>query len=228
MSNASGLGGGLLFIPVLLLILNFYPHEAIPISKIVIFAGALTSFIQNTKVKRPHRNCKALNYNLIIVNTSNLLLGTVFGVTLNKILPNTLILFLLCILLFYYSYKTFKTFLKFYKEESTGELHSMSSQMNSISSRNINYDINQPIDQVEREIYKDQFLLRWDKLKFIVFPFVIMAILSILRESNMVSKCSLFYWILILLFALTVVSFDHLVLQHIEKEYEYRKLINFP
>ena len=228
MSNASGLGGGLLFIPVLLLILNFYPHEAIPISKIVIFAGALTSFIQNTKVKRPHRNCKALNYNLIIVNTSNLLLGTVFGVTLNKILPNTLILFLLCILLFYYSYKTFKTFLKFYKEESTGELHSMSSQMNSISSRNINYDINQPVDQVEREIYKDQFLLRWDKLKFIVFPFIIMAILSILRESNMVSKCSLFYWILILLFALTVVSFDHLVLQHIEKEYEYRKLINFP
>ena len=228
MSNASGLGGGLLFIPVLLLILNFYPHEAIPISKIVIFAGALTSFIQNTKVKRPHRNCKALNYNLIIVNTSNLLLGTVFGVTLNKILPNTLILFLLCILLFYYSYKTFKTFLKFYKEESTGELHSMSSQMNSISSRNINYDINQPIDQVEREIYKDQFLLRWDKLKFIVFPYIIMAILSILRESNMVSKCSLFYWILILLFALTVVSFDHLVLQHIEKEYEYRKLINFP
>ena len=37
MSNASGLGGGLLFIPVLLLIMNFYPHEAIPISKMVIF-----------------------------------------------------------------------------------------------------------------------------------------------------------------------------------------------
>ena len=228
MSNASGLGGGLLFIPVLLLILNFYPHEAIPISKIVIFAGALTSFIQNTKVKRPHRNCKALNYNLIIVNTSNLLLGTVFGVTLNKILPNTLILFLLCILLFYYSYKTFKTFLKFYHEEANTDLHSMSSQMNSISSRNNNYDINQPIDQVEREIYKDQFLLRWDKLQFILFPFLIMGILSILRESNIVSKCSLLYWILILLFALTVIIFDYFVLLHIEKEYNYRKLINFP
>jgi uncharacterized membrane protein YfcA len=228
MSNASGLGGGLLFIPVLLLILNFYPHEAIPISKIVIFAGALTSFIQNTKVKRPHRNCKALNYNLIIVNTSNLLLGTVFGVTLNKILPNTLILFLLCILLFYYSYKTFKTFLKFYNEEANTDLHSMSSQMNSISPRNTNNDINQPIDQVEREIYKDQFLLRWDKLQFVLFPFLIMAILSILRESNIVSKCSLLYWVLILLFALTVIIFDYFVLLHIEKEYNYRKLINFP
>ena len=53
--------------------MNFYPHEAIPISKIVIFAGALTSFIQNTKVKRPGRNSKALNYNLVI-NHLNLLL----------------------------------------------------------------------------------------------------------------------------------------------------------
>ena len=228
MSNASGLGGGLLFIPVLLLIMKFYAHEAIPISKVVIFAGALTSFIQNTKVKRPKRNTKALDYNLIIVNSSNLLLGTVFGVTLNKILPNTLILFLLCILLFYYSHKTFKTFLKFYKEESAGELHSMSSQMNSISSRNINNDINQPVDQIEIEIYKDQYLLRWDKLKYILFPFLIMAILSILRESEMVSKCSSTYWILVFIFIAIVLLFDYFVFIHIENEYNYRKLINFP
>jgi uncharacterized membrane protein YfcA len=227
MSNASGLGGGLLFIPVLLLIMKFYPHEAIPISKMVIFAGALTSFIQNTKVKRPGRNTKALNYNLIIVNCSNLLLGTVFGVTLNKILPNTLILFLLCILLFYYSYKTFKTFLKFYNEESNIDAHSMSSQINSISSRN--FDINQqPLDQVDREIYKDQFLLRWDKLQFVLFPFLIMAILSILRESNMVSKCSAIYWVFVIIFIIIVLLFDYLVIIHIEKEYSYRKNINFP
>lgn len=228
MSNASGLGGGLLFIPVLLLIMKFYAHEAIPISKMVIFAGALTSFIQNTKVKRPGRNCKALNYNLIIVNCSNLLLGTVFGVTLNKILPNTLILFLLCILLFYYSNKTFNTFLKFYKEESGVELHSMSSQIHSVSSRNANNDINQPIDQVEREIYKDQYLLRWDKLQFVLIPFAFMAFLSILRESNLVSKCSFIYWLLVLIFVVIVLIFDYFAIAHIEKEYNYRKLINYP
>jgi uncharacterized membrane protein YfcA len=156
MSNASGLGGGLLFIPVLLLIMKFYPHEAIPISKMVIFAGALTSFIQNLRVKRPGRNTKALNYNLIIVNASNLLLGTVFGVTLNKILPNTLILFLLCLLLVYNSIKTFKTFLKVYREENGETSQSMNSQIRSLSSGN--FDINQPVDQVDREIYKDQFI----------------------------------------------------------------------
>ena len=36
--------------------------------------------IQNTKVKRPGRNSKALNYNLVIVNAPNLLLGTILGV----------------------------------------------------------------------------------------------------------------------------------------------------
>ena len=210
MSNASGLGGGLLFIPVLLLIMNFYPHEAIPISKIVIFAGALTSFIQNTKVKRPGRNAKALNYNLVIVNAPNLLIGTVLGVTLNKILPNALILFLLCLLLFFYSYKTFKTFLKLYQEESNIELHSMSSQFNTISQRSVNNsDINQQERQVEFEVSKDKYLLRWDKLKYILVPFLIMAGLSIIRESEIVSKCSSLYWILMFSFLGIVLIYDY-------------------
>ena len=229
MSNASGLGGGLLFIPVLLLIMNFYPHEAIPISKIVIFAGAVTSFIQNTKVKRPGRNAKALNYNLVIVNAPNLLLGTVLGVTLNKILPNALILFLLCLLLFYYSYKTFKTFLKIYREESSGELHSMSSQFNTISHVNNNNDINQQEERpIESELFKDQFLLRWDKLKYILVPFLIMAGLSILRESHIVSKCSSIYWILIISFFGIVIIYDYYIFNHIQTEYSFRKIINFP
>ena len=227
MSNASGLGGGLLFIPVLLLIMNFYPHEAIPISKIVIFAGALTSFMQNTRVKRPGRNTKALNYNLVIVNAPNLLIGTVLGVTLNKILPNAIILFLLCLLLFFYSYKTFKTFLKLYREESSGELHSLSSQYNTISHNNndINLQEERPI---ESELYKDQFLLRWDKLKYILVPFLIMAGLSILRESEIVSKCSSVYWVLMFAFFIIVLFYDYYIINHIETEYSYRKIINFP
>jgi uncharacterized membrane protein YfcA len=229
MSNASGLGGGLLFIPVLLLIMNFYPHEAIPISKIVIFAGAITSFIQNTKVKRPGRNTKALNYNLVIVNAPNLLLGTILGVTLNKILPNSLILFLLCMLLFFYSFKTFKTFLKIYREENSGELHSMSSQFNTISQRSVNNDINQQEERpVEFEIYKDRFLLRWDKLKYIIIPFLIMAGLSILRESEIVSKCSAIYWILMFSFLAIVLIYDYFIYNHIQTEYSYRKIIGFP
>ena len=227
MSNASGLGGGLLFIPVLLLIMNFYPHEAIPISKIVIFAGALTSFMQNTRVKRPGRNTKALNYNLVIVNAPNLLIGTVLGVTLNKILPNAIILFLLCLLLFFYSFKTFKTFLKLYREESSGELHSLSSQYNTISHNNndINLQEERPI---ESELYKDQFLLRWDKLKYILVPFLIMAGLSILRESEIVSKCSSVYWVLMFAFLIIVLFYDYYIINHIETEYSYRKIINFP
>ena len=65
-------------------------------------------------------------------------------------------LFLLCMLLFFYSFKTFKTFLKIYREENSGELHSMSSQFNTISQRSVNNDINQQEERpVESEIYKE-------------------------------------------------------------------------
>jgi hypothetical protein len=95
------------------------------------------------------------------------------------------------------------------------------------SSRNL--DINQPFEQsVQRELNKEQYLLRWDKLQFVLVPFLIMAILSILRESEMVSKCSTLYWILVIFFIIIVLLFDYFVIIHIEKEYSYRRTINFP
>ena len=39
LSNAGGIGGGGLLIPILLILLNFKTHEAIPISKLMIFTG---------------------------------------------------------------------------------------------------------------------------------------------------------------------------------------------
>ena len=80
--------------------MHFYTHEAIPLSKIVIFFGSLSSFFLNLKLTHPIRNTKALDFNMIILICPNLLMGTVLGVTLNKILPNVIIIFLLTILLF--------------------------------------------------------------------------------------------------------------------------------
>ena len=65
----------------------------------------------------------------------------------------------------------------------------MSSQINTIS--HVNNDINNQEERpIESELFKDQFLLRWDKLKYILIPFLLMAGLSILRESEIISKCT--------------------------------------
>ena len=230
MSNSSGLGGGLLFLPVLFLIMDFYPHEAIPISKVVIFAGALSSFCVNVGVKRPGRNVVALDYNLLIICCSNLLLGTVFGVTLNKILPNTIILLLVCIFLSYNTYKTFKTFFKLFNEEKgINNNNSLAEQDNHNYNINRNNDINNICEEeVRKEIEKDQYYIRWDKLMFIVIPYGIMVFLTLLRESNLVSKCSLLYWILIFIYIFVVLFFDYKAMLHIENEFNWRKRINYP
>ena len=174
--------------------MHFYTHEAIPLSKIVIFFGSLSSFFLNLKLTHPVRNTKALDFNMIILICPNLLMGTVLGVTLNKILPNVIIIFLLTILLFYNTYKTFKVGIKEYENENNA-MKNISAQS---SAKNLDYDINginsnnamienplnDPIkDEINKELEKDKKFLRWDKLKYILIPFLIMEFLSILRES---------------------------------------------
>lgn len=90
------------------MILNFYTHEAIPISKIMTFAGSLTSFIFNLHLKHPSRETMGIDYNICKLIIPSLLFGTVIGIILNKMTTSFIILFTMTIVLFYNTYKTFK------------------------------------------------------------------------------------------------------------------------
>ena len=221
--------------------MHFYTHEAIPLSKIVIFFGSLSSFFLNLKLTHPVRNTKALDFNMIILICPNLLMGTVLGVTLNKILPNVIIIFLLTILLFYNTYKTFKVGIKEYENENNA-MKNISAQS---SIKNLDYEnnngglnsnnnlienpLNEPIDEeIKKELEKDKKFLRWDKLKYILIPFLIMAFLSILRESQITPKCSFSYWFLFIIFFIFCLIIDYMSLLHVQHEFNYRTSIAFP
>ena len=88
--------------------MNFVTHEAIPISKLMIFTGALTSFIMGLKNKHPHRDVTATDFNIAMVLIPLVLFGTMIGVTLNKVTPPVVILFALTFVLVINSYKTAK------------------------------------------------------------------------------------------------------------------------
>ena len=118
LSNAGGIGGGGLLIPILLLVLKFYTHEAIPISKLMIFTGALTSFILGFRQKHPLRNSITIDYNIPLLLVPMLLFGTMVGVTLNKVTPPWLILISLTAVLIINTYKTLKKGVNLYKEEN--------------------------------------------------------------------------------------------------------------
>lgn len=105
-SNAGGVGGGGLVIPILLLMMKFYTHEAIPISKLTIFTGALTSFLLGIGQKHPYRNSITIDYNIPYLIVPFLLLGTMVGISLNKVMPPWVILISLTLVLVINTYKT--------------------------------------------------------------------------------------------------------------------------
>ncbi len=111
LSNAGGIGGGGLLIPILILQLKFSTHEAIPISKLMIFTGALTAFLMGLKNKHPYRNAQALDYNIAGVLIPMVLFGTMIGVSLNKVMPQSIILISLTLVLVVNTVKTFKKYI---------------------------------------------------------------------------------------------------------------------
>jgi uncharacterized membrane protein YfcA len=105
-SNAGGIGGGGLLIPILILILKFSTHEAIPISKLMILTGASTAFIMGLNNKHPTRNGIPLDLNIAGVLIPMLLFGTMVGVSLNKVTPPSVILISLTLVLVVNTIKT--------------------------------------------------------------------------------------------------------------------------
>lgn len=117
LSNAGGIGGGGLLIPILLLIFKFYTHEAIPISKLMIFSGAVTSFVLGFKQKHPFRDTITIDYNIPLLLVPMVLFGTMVGVTMNKVTPPWIILISLTLVLIINTYKTLQKGKALYLEE---------------------------------------------------------------------------------------------------------------
>lgn len=53
-ANAGGIGGGGLFVPLLVLVFGLEVQYAIPLSKVMVFGGALTRFLSTIKAKHPY------------------------------------------------------------------------------------------------------------------------------------------------------------------------------
>eukprot|EP01135_Chromosphaera_perkinsii_P003721 Nk52_evm39s252 gene=Nk52_evmTU39s252 len=116
LSVVAGVGGGGLYVPILMLILGFEADEAVPLSKAMILGGALINayFLWNLRVydKANDRPVAAVDMNALLLLTPMCLSGTVLGALLNVLLPNILIIVLLCVVLGYSAYKIFLKYLK--------------------------------------------------------------------------------------------------------------------
>lgn len=100
---AGGIGGGGIYVTVLMVFGSLSVHDAIPLSKVVVFAASTPSLILNLaktiSLQETEKNKTLIDWNLCRVVIPFALIGTLVGVFLNGVIPGKVIVLLLSTLL---------------------------------------------------------------------------------------------------------------------------------
>ncbi|DAZ96885.1 TPA: hypothetical protein N0F65_008846 [Lagenidium giganteum] len=119
LGSGCGVGGGGLLVPLYIFVIGLSPKHAIPLSKATIFGNAIAIYIFNLRRKHPTKpSVPIINYAVAAIMEPPTLIGAIFGVMMNHMFPNWLILLLLLSLLSYITYRTFLKGNKIREKES--------------------------------------------------------------------------------------------------------------
>lgn len=108
MALSAGIGGGGLYVPLLMLVLGFSVREATALSQACLAGGATTNLLYTMRQQHPSQPKPAIDYDLVLVMGPNLLIGALLGSALNASAPSWLILTLLLVILVLAAYEALK------------------------------------------------------------------------------------------------------------------------
>eukprot|EP00933_Yihiella_yeosuensis_P069191 TRINITY_DN7544_c0_g1_i1.p1 TRINITY_DN7544_c0_g1~~TRINITY_DN7544_c0_g1_i1.p1 ORF type:complete len:544 (+),score=84.27 TRINITY_DN7544_c0_g1_i1:256-1887(+) len=123
---AGGIGGGGIYVTVLMVAGGLSVHDAVPLSKSVVFFGSMSSLVLNLRKRTAASEGgeSLIDYNICRLVVPSSLIGTYLGVLLNSILPSWVILSFLCIVLLGMSWmisrNTYNQYLKEEEEAACG------------------------------------------------------------------------------------------------------------
>ena len=107
-TTVGGIGGGAFYLPIFMVFFSFTLKEAIPLSITCVMGILLARFLNSIGEKHPRRDKPLINYEVCLIFSPSITVGTVFGVLVNKIAPSWLILLLVLFVLGELGYKTFR------------------------------------------------------------------------------------------------------------------------
>lgn len=117
-----GLGGGGVFVPIYILILQYPPKFAAALSQSTIFGGSIVNLMMNLSKFHPERPHRPLtDFSTLLIFEPMLLVGTIFGVLLNVMSPDILILVLLAVVLSYATVRTTNKALRLWRAETAAQ-----------------------------------------------------------------------------------------------------------
>lgn len=99
-SLAAGVGGGGLYVPLLMSVLSIDAHVATALSQAMLCGGACAAFVYNSQSTHPSRpGWPLINFELACLIGSALMAGAQLGSVLHATAPTALVLVLLCLVL---------------------------------------------------------------------------------------------------------------------------------
>ena len=87
MAVMSGIGGGGIMVPLLMVFYHFSTKEAIAISEFTILMGGIARYISTLKHRHPDKDATCIEYSLSNVMLPPLLTGSITGVYFNILFP---------------------------------------------------------------------------------------------------------------------------------------------
>ena len=103
-----GVGGGAVYVPILMIICQYPPAYAVPASTALIFGGTLATTLFNLNKKHRKYDRPLINYNVTALMQPTTWLATIIGVIFNSIIPKWLQYSLQSILALLTAYFTFQ------------------------------------------------------------------------------------------------------------------------
>jgi len=122
LAASGGIGGGGLLVPLYILVSGFAANAASPLSSATITGGGFANYYSYSRRLHPDFEKGVykplIDYDTALLIMPALLLGTLYGTILNKILPEWLFLALMFVLMIKYSVRTTKKGMRIYKKET--------------------------------------------------------------------------------------------------------------
>lgn len=107
-TTVGGIGGGAFYLPIMMVFFGFTLKESIPISITCVMGVLLGRYLMTIKEKHPRRDKPLINYEVCLIFSPSITVGSVFGVLVNRIAPSWLILVLVLVVLGSLGYKTLR------------------------------------------------------------------------------------------------------------------------
>ena len=117
LSNAGGVGGGFLFVPILVLLTGFRAHVAATVSQALVTGASGANTVYGLVHRHPSVDRPRIDYYVVTNFVPTILCGTAIGVFLNELFPDYFTMFVLAALVLYVFYVSLRRALVLLKRE---------------------------------------------------------------------------------------------------------------